>query len=282
MKKALLQLLTLMTFIFPAIASANEHQMQGMKMDQGMEKPSLMATAIGFDTLKTGKENILTILIKDSQGKPVTLDKLQVVHTKKVHFLVADETLSDYQHLHPDAGKQAGTYVASFTPKNSDTYKLWADVTPVGGKQQFVAVTLKGKKPCSSPCVKKAVASYGKAGGLNATLSFEKPLKAGEADMGMVKITDQTGSPVTDLQPVMGAFAHIVGLYEDFATVAHVHPMGKEPASNDERGGPDLQFHLEPKKEGFLKLYVQVKRDGKDIFIPLGVSIGGEKDNATK
>ena len=71
----------------------------------------------------------------------------------------------------------------------------------------------------------------------------------------------------------MGAFAHIVAFYDDFATVAHVHPMGEEPKSEDQRGGPELSFHLEPEKAGFLKIYVQVKRGGKDIFIPMGVSI---------
>lgn len=91
--------------------------------------------------------------------------------------------------------------------------------------------------------------------------------------MGMVRVGDAEGKPITNLEPVMGAFAHIVGFYDDFATVAHIHPMGKEPASETDRGGPDLSFHLEPVRSGFVKLYVQVRRAGKDIFIPLGIMV---------
>jgi hypothetical protein len=235
---------------------------------------NLSAVAEGFATLKQGEDNAITIYLSDDSGTPLSADRLQEVHTQKVHFLVADESLSDYHHLHPVALPKPGSYSATFAPKNVDNYKLWADVTPVGGSQQFIPVTLKGAEPCASPCTEKKVAYEGAAGGLKAILSFEKPLKAGEADMGMVQITDESGKPVADLEPVMGAFAHIVGFYEDFATVAHVHPMGKEPAAESDRGGPDLVFHLEPAKSGFLKLFVQVKRGGKDIFIPLGVNIG--------
>ena len=147
------------------------------------------------------------------------------------------------------------------------------DVTPVGAAQQYIPVELKGEKPCGAPCVEKTVASEGESGGLKANLTFEKPLTAGAADMGKITITDKDGKPITDLEPVMGAFAHVVAFYEDFATVAHVHPMGEEPKSETERGGPDLMFHLEPEKTGFLKIYVQVQRGGKSIFIPLGSEI---------
>lgn len=71
----------------------------------------------------------------------------------------------------------------------------------------------------------------------------------------------------------MGAFAHIVGFYDDFQSVVHVHPMGEEPISSKQRGGPDLSFHIEPEKTGYLKLYVQLRRNEQDIFIPFGLTV---------
>ncbi len=248
----------------------NGNQKKQGANEQG--ESSIQAVALGLDTLKSGQENTLTLKLTDASG-PVPLDKLQEVHTRKVHWLIVDETLGDYHHVHPTAGQEPGTYVASFTPEKAGTYKVWVDVTPVGAAQQYILVELKGEKPCGAPCVKKTVASEGESGGLKANLTFEKPLTAGAADMGKVTITDKDGKPVTDLEPVMGAFAHVVAFYEDFSTVAHVHPMGEEPKSETERGGPDLMFHLEPKKEGFLKIFVQVQRGGKSIFIPLGSEI---------
>lgn len=236
---------------------------------------SLHAEAVGLDTLKSGQENTLTLKLTDAEGKPVTTKGLQEVHTKKVHLLVVDETLGDYHHLHPTESAEAGTYTTSFTPKKEGTYKVWVNVVPVGMSQQYVPVELKGEKPCTESCIEKTVITEGEQDGLKASLSFEKPLMVGSADLGKISITDDEGKPVTDLEPVMGAFAHIVAFYDDFATVAHVHPMGEEPKSDDQRGGPELSFHLEPEKAGFLKIYVQVKRGGKDIFIPMGVNIEG-------
>ncbi len=234
---------------------------------------SLHAAAVGFDTLKSGQENTLTLKLTDAEGQPVPLDALQEVHTKKVHWLVVDETLSDYHHLHPVAGSEAGTYVAAFTPEKSGTYKVWTDVTPVDGSQQFLPVELKGTTPCTEPCVTKTLSDKGETAGLTATLTFDKPLVVGSAAMGKVTITDKDGKPVADLEPVMGAFAHVVAFYDDFATVAHVHPMGAEPTADTQRGGPDLMFHLEPAKAGFLKIYVQINRAGQNVFIPLGVNV---------
>ena len=49
--------------------------------------------------------------------------------------------------------------------------------------------------------------------------------------------------------------------------------MGAEPSKNSDRGGPELDFHIEPNKSGFWKIWVQVKAKGKDLFIPFGVNV---------
>lgn len=241
--------------------------------DNGGEAGSKISLQIGSAApLVADKENSLAVMLADSNGQPITLDKLKEVHTQKVHLLVADETLGDYHHLHP-AVKSDGEYVASFVPKKTTSYKVWADITPVDGSQKFVSALVKGKEPCAAPCVQKDLADSAKEAGLMGNLSFEGKLTAGKAVMGSLTIKDENGNPVKDLQPVMGAFAHIVGFYEDFNSVAHIHPMGEEPTKAEQRGGPELKFHFEPERKGFVKLYAQVKRDDKDIFIPFGIEV---------
>ena len=219
------------------------------------------------------KEYTLVVKLADSNGQPLTLDKLKEVHTQKVHLLVADETLGDYHHLHPVAGKNDGEYVANFVPKKATSYKVWADITPADGSQKFVSALIKGNQACTAACVQKDLTLSSKEAGLAANLSFEGKLVAGKAVMGSLTIADEKGNPVKDLQPVMGAFAHIVGFYEDFNSVAHIHPMGEEPTNSDQRGGPELNFHFEPVHKGFVKLFAQVRRGDKDIFIPFGIEI---------
>ena len=108
--------------------------------------------------------------------------------------------------------------------------------------------------------------------GYTFTLALDGEPKAGAAVMGNITVT-KDGKPFTQLEPVMGAFAHVVGFGEDYSSVLHIHPMGKEPTSDTERGGPKLEFHIEPKTAGFVKLFAQVRIDGKDLFAPFGVAV---------
>ena len=41
---------------------------------------------------------------------------------------------------------------------------------------------------------------------------------------------------------------------------------------DNERGGPDLSFHLQPAMAGFFKFYVQVQIDGQSKFAPFGLN----------
>ena len=97
--------------------------------------------------------------------------------------------------------------------------------------------------------------------------------------MGTIIATDSKGNKVTSLQPLMGAFSHIVGFYEDYYTIVHTHPMGEEPRNDTDRSGPELTFHLMPVKSGFIKLFAHVKIGNKELYVPFGVNIAKAADN---
>ena len=71
----------------------------------------------------------------------------------------------------------------------------------------------------------------------------------------------------------MGAYGHIVGIGGDWSSIAHVHPLGAAPHAPGDRGGPTLEFHLQPATPGFLKLYAQVRVGGRDLFLPFGLMV---------
>ena len=226
------------------------------------------------EPLKKGVASELTLALKDKDGKPVTIDTLEERHTRKIHLLVIDEALGDYHHLHPTPGKN-GTYTFSFTPATAHNYKVFADVKPVGGDAEMVPVALAGRDACSENCIDKKSIYEAKTGDITAKLEFDqKSLKVGTPAKGDVLLTDAKGAPVKNLEPVMGAYAHIVGFYDNFMTVAHMHPLGDEPKDAKERGASPVKFMLHPQRAGFLKLFVQIHRDGKDVFIPFGVTVG--------
>jgi hypothetical protein len=262
---------------------SSEAAMAGMSHDamgHGGEKMEAMAAQntvkLALEpaaALEVGKTTQVTLKLNAAaDGKPLTFDDLKEAHTKKLHLLVIDPSFSDYHHIHPVAGKNPGEYVFDFMPLKADSYRVWADVIPVTtGKQEYVRTDM-GVPAKEKASIDKATSMMATVEGYTFTLSLEGEPKAGAPVMGSVTVA-KDGQPFTALEPVMGAFAHVVGFTEDYNSVLHVHPMGKEPTSETERGGPKLEFHIEPEKAGFVKLFAQVRIGGRDIFAPFGITV---------
>ena len=236
-----------------------------------MAEPSLSLAAFPDGTIAAGKTVRIGLkLSRRADGGPVSFADLAVAHTKKLHLLIVDPSLSDYQHIHPEEGATAGNYSFLFTPKTSGGYRVWADVVPVAtGKQEYVRTDFGKTSPAK---IDRAESTQATVDGYVFTLNWESEPKAGRQTMGTVTVT-KDGAPFAGLEPIMAAFAHIVAFPEDFESVLHVHPMGKEPERESERGGPTLQFHLETGKPGFVKIFAQVRIGGRELYAPFGVRV---------
>jgi len=236
-----------------------------------MAKPTIRLTLVPQDTLKVGKPVTVLTKLNHIEGRYILTDQdLETVHTQKFHLLVIDSTMTDYQHLHPQPTKTPGVYSFSFMPRLPGGYRAWADITPVGGKQEYVMSEELGAHQRGK--INETESHEATMGGYHFTLSFDKPPVEGGESMGTITVSSH-GKPVKSLEPVMGAYAHIVGFYDDFRTVVHTHPMGDEPKNDKDRGGPELMFHLMPVKSGFIKLFAQVKIGGKEMMVPFGVVV---------
>lgn len=213
----------------------------------------------------------LALKFKDS-GKPVRPKDIDVVHTERIHLLITDTSLEDYQHIHPKPTKTQGVYAFQWTPKVSNPYKMWVNVTPKGAPSDLYIPVQLADFPPTSKQEHKETDSF-KNERFDVALTFEDAVVAGKAVMGHVMLKDVKGMPIKDLEPVMGAFAHIVAFNQDLDEVAHLHPMGPEPTKKSDRGGPKLSFHLMAKKPGFYKFWVQIRHKGEDHYIPFGVRV---------
>lgn len=263
----------------PAYSQSNGHVGHDMgAISHGAHEEAKIQNSVKLElkpasAFTVGKTTQVTLkLVNAADRKPISLDDLKEAHTKKLHLLVIDPSLTDYHHIHPVAGKNAGEFVFDFTPKKNDNYRVWADVIPVTtGKQEYVMADM-GSAAKDKAAINKATSMTSTVDGYTFTLALDSEPKAGSAVMGNITIT-KDGKPFTQLEPVMGAFAHVVGFTEDYNSVMHIHPMGKEPTSDTERGGPKLEFHIEPEKTGFVKMFAQVKIGGKDVFAPFGITV---------
>ena len=66
---------------------------------------------------------------------------------------------------------------------------------------------------------------------------------------------------MTDLQPYLGAFGHLVALRSGDLAYLHVHPDG-EPGDGSTKPGPDVAFGAEVPSAGDYHLYLDFKHDG--------------------
>lgn len=265
--KSFPRVLAAATTLLWSVAASPQH-------DHLVSPASVKAEILPIENRVAGKSIPTVIRLTGADGKPVTLDELEVAHTEKIHLLVIDQSLTDYHHLHPVAGDKPGEYRFDLAPKFGGTYHVWADLVPKAtGKQEYSKTTLKVDGTPGIP--NNSVNTKAEVDGYRFDLKTENnaPLQAGKATMVMVKVIGPDGRDFSKLEPVMGAFAHMVAFPADLASVTHVHPMGAEPKTAAERGGPDLSFHVEPDKPGYQKFFLQTQIGGKDKFAAFGLNV---------
>jgi hypothetical protein len=275
MKLVLLNAIMACLLLISSPSLAYEQESENKAPPPKAEAGGVTAFLSGQMPVMAGKEQQLTLRLTDKTGAPLPPERLDVVHTQVVHLLILDQSLSDYQHVHPRPGKEQGSYSFSFTPKTGHDYRVWVDMTPKGGQQVYIPVSLKGTAACKTSCVDTKQVLSLRRGGRSFSLSFDRKVRKGIPSMATLSVTDSNGQPVKRLEPVMGAYAHVVGITETGNGIAHVHPMGEEPAADTDRGCSPLTFHIEPKQAGFLKIWAQLVIDGEEIFVPFGIIVGG-------
>src|SRR5471032_517690 len=86
-----------------------------------------------------GVEARFVLTLKTASGKAIAPEDLVVVHTKLLHLLITDPTLTDYQHVHPEPGRTRGEWMFSFTPRRDGAYRVFADFTPVATGRSLYA-----------------------------------------------------------------------------------------------------------------------------------------------
>jgi hypothetical protein len=236
--------------------------------------PTLRMDAV-CPPLVPGRPENVTIHLRKGDGSPVTLDDLLEMHTKKIHMLINDLSLDDYHHEHPVPTGVPGEYRFSFTPARAGSYRIWADVVPIATSIQEYLVADLPAADAGKNEIDRQTSTLAKVNGRNYELVLNggKPVRTGQTVIGTISIAEPNGEPCKLLEPLMGAFAHIVGFNEDRKTVLHIHPYGREPASADERAGPAFAFKFYAPSPGFYRLYGQVQIGGVSQFAPFGLVV---------
>lgn len=194
--------------------------------------------------------------ITGPDGKPVT--EYTPTHDKDLHLIVVRRDLAGFEHVHPALGAD-GTWQAKLALRaGPGTYRVFADFAP-GGKADAITLgtdlVVAGDQqpmPLPKPASGFSVDGY--------TVTVEGRLTAG-ASSPLTLTVSKDGRPVTDLQPYLAAYGHLVVLRQGDLAYLHVHPDGA-PGDGKTKAGPGIKFYAEAPTAGTYRLYLDFKHQG--------------------
>ena len=214
----------------------------------------------------SGHETRLTLTLVTMTGKPVGPADLLVQHTRKLHLLVIDPTLHDYQHIHPEPGKVDGDWTFSFTPRLAGTYRVFADFVPVPTARSLYAGA---ELPVTGDvAVNTHVLSWdAEVEGYRFHLTPDAPIHAGKQASLVFTVTRPDGGAVP-MEPVMDAYAHLVAFDAGNSGFAHLHPTEISLTPPPDAVKPTLNFKITIPQAGLYVIWSQVKLGGHEVFAP--------------
>lgn len=187
----------------------------------------------------------LAFVVRDADGAPVT--EVEVQHEKPLHLVLVRHDLGDYRHLHPALDAATGRWT---TPVDltAGTWRVYADLDPadaapaVAQADLSVAGTFAPAPPPAQADTTVRVDGY----------DVHLTRSAGALTFHVTR----DGRDVTDLEPHLGAYGHLVAIRTDDLSYLHVHP---EPGA----AGPELGFGATLTGPARYRLYLEFRHAGR-------------------
>jgi hypothetical protein len=192
--------------------------------------------------------------ITGPDGRPVTA--YDVEHDKRMHLIVARRDLSGFRHVHPELAAD-GTWRVASPLAGPGTWRAFADFKPTGTEPLTLGIdiTVPGRvdpRPLPPPATSTTVDGY--------TVTLHGTPEPGRTAELTLEIS-RNGVPVTDLQPYLGAYGHLVALRQGDLAYLHVHPDGA-PGDGRTAAGPRVTFFAEVPSAGTYRLYLDFRHGG--------------------
>ncbi|MEW1697283.1 MULTISPECIES: hypothetical protein [unclassified Streptomyces] len=177
-------------------------------------------------------------------------------HEKELHFIAVRRDTAGFQHVHPVRDEE-GTWSVELTLEPGD-WRFFTDIHPVGHDG---TMTLGIDAAVAGPYAPKPLPeATGTALVDDYTVTLDGELLVGET--GELTLTvSRDGHPVTDLQPYLAAYGHLVALRVGDLGYLHVHPEGA-PGDGVTAPGPGITFFASAPSAGTYRLYLDFKHGG--------------------
>ncbi len=224
---------------------------EGMTTDGAADIPGgLMVSQDGY-TLQLADQQAppgvgvpISFTITGPDGHPVTA--YDVEHEKQLHLIAVRRDFSGFQHVHPVLG--AGRHLDDGARP---------DLGPVarlrrlqGDRSRRAHARRRPRRQRRLPS-RPTVPTESRTSDVDGyTVTIAGDLDAG-ADAELTLSVTRDGTPVTDLEPYLGAYGHLVALRAGDLAYLHVHPDGA-PGDGTTEPGPDVVFYAAVPSAGSL------------------------------
>ena len=202
---------------------------------------------------RPGRNIGVSFTIDDPTGKPVT--EYDVEHEKRLHLIAVRRDFTGFQHVHPELGSD-GVWSTQLDV-TAGQWRLFADFKATDAD----ALTLGADLAVDGDYRPEAPAGESRTAQVDGyTVTLDGDLAAGK-DAKLTLDVSRAGGPVTDLQPYLGAYGHLVALRSGDLAYLHVHPDGT-PEDGKTQPGPEVVFHAAVPSSGTYHLYLDFRHDG--------------------
>lgn len=207
------------------------------------------------DTFPAGTKQTFAFQILQYDGTP--LMKYQTQHDKLMHMIIVRRDLSNFHHVHPNLGPD-GVWRVPLTLAEAGEYRIFADFMPlwgIHGETLGADVSVTGdlqSRPLPEPSATAKVDDY--------TVTMKGKLKPGEQGKLTLNVA-KDGKPVTDLEPYLAAYGHLVALRDGDLAYLHVHPDGT-PGDGKTKPGPEIVFYATPPSFGDYRMFLDFQHQG--------------------
>ncbi|MGW0178618.1 hypothetical protein [Nocardia sp. NPDC003345] len=210
-------------------------------------------TLVLAEPITSTGDRTLRFRIQDSAGRPVT--RYTAEHEKDLHLIVVRRDMAGYRHLHPALGAD-GTWSTPLDLSGAGDYRVFADFVTADGTPLTLGADLRvagnyTPRPLPPAATTATTGEY--------TVEMSGGLAPGAHTDATFTVT-RGGKPVTDLQPYLGAYGHLVALRTADLGYLHVHPAG-HPGDGTTPAGPGVTFAVTAPGPGDYRLYFEFRHD---------------------
>ncbi|MFI1826553.1 hypothetical protein ACH41E_08850 [Streptomyces sp. NPDC020412] len=205
-------------------------------------------------TIRTAGVQPVRFRVIGPDGRAVT--EFTPEHEKELHFIAVRRDTAGFQHVHPVKDGE-GNWSVELALEPGD-WRFFADVHPVGHDGTMtlgIDVAVAGAydpQPLPEATGTARIGEY--------AVTLDGALLPGEASELTLTVS-RDGRPVTDLQPYLAAYGHLVALRVGDLGYLHVHPEG-EPGDGTTAPGPEIVFTAVAPSAGTYRLYLDFQHEG--------------------